>query len=173
MTSSSGMWTTAMSALIIPAAVGIVASVAANFLYPFILSVIETRRVAFRESRRKSAEELHDVIVTLRDGTRDKVEYFTRWNGALVCFLVCSFCAFCGAVIVFGLAPELSFSLPPRPDFFRPNLVMGFLLGMASGIFVVTIRIGNRLRAVRFALLNFERYLSDYNAKWGGGKSLG
>ena len=96
--SQDNIWTTALWVFVIPAVVGVAASLLANILYKILLSHLESRKVISRERRRKSAEDLHRIIVGLHEGNRDKVEFYVRSYGVSFTLLVASFVSLASAI---------------------------------------------------------------------------
>jgi hypothetical protein len=161
-----GFWTTALWFFLIPASVGIGASLVANFLYPLLISQLETRKIISLEKRKASARELHGIITDLHEGKRDKVEYYIRMYTVVSTLLASAFACITALLVIAALAPPYSGDHLTEPVM-RTMAMIGFLVVMAWVSLLLEIRFVKRLRFIRLSLQDFDAYVREYEEKWG------
>jgi hypothetical protein len=113
---------------------------------------------------------LDRIIVRLHDGSADKVEYFVRWYSLVVILASSAFPAFVGSVVIIGI---LSLQFPPtlqgqpigaiRADFIGAIVCSSSLCVLGLIGILLALRVLRRLRTIRFALNDYDRFLKTRN----------
>ena len=149
----------------IGAVLSLFASIAANLFHSRINGYLEKRKFVSQTKRKHRAFRLHQIIVDIHSGKRDKYLYVLRQSTGIIVSATILISALSSALVVFALLPVPTPNEPvlPHAPFFFSMLMLGLLTGFGAMLLSF---ITNDLNAVDSALEDYSRYLAEFEARW-------
>ena len=149
--------------------ISLIASIVANFSHSKIVAYLDDTKPVFQHRRRKKAWRLHKIITELHDGIRDRYFYVARLNFAISAAFSMAITSTISGLTILALSTPptipLYDSLPPDM-YLRIGFIVSILFIGSFSIFILRF-IMEQYITVTFALEQYEKYIADFEAKWG------